>query len=126
MVLSLTGTQARPRREPPGGAIVPRWCLAGAPCVDGASAAEGAPNSRVWTQLALIEIQPGPAQIGGSLRGCHRPPTTLCYLRLSVTTPMGLLSVAPRWLGDQGRERPPSTSYRRLYSRSTTYLIAAL
>src|SRR6516165_11693190 len=62
---------------------------------------------------------------GGSLRGCHRPPTTLCYLRLSATTPMGLLSVAPWWLGDQGRERPPSTSYRRLYSRSTTYLIAA-
>src|SRR6516225_2312774 len=70
MVLSLTGTQARPRPEPPGGAIVPRWCLAGAPCVDGARAAEGAQNSRVWTQLALIEIQPGPAQIGGSLRGC--------------------------------------------------------
>jgi hypothetical protein len=36
--------------------------------VDGARAAEGAQNSRVWTQLALIEIQPGPAQIGGSAR----------------------------------------------------------
>src|SRR5690242_9379890 len=35
------------------------------PCMDGARAAEGARN-RVWTQLALIEIQPAPAQIGPS------------------------------------------------------------
>jgi hypothetical protein len=36
-------------------------------------------------------------------------------------TAMALLSVAPRWLGDQGREWPPSTSYRHPYLRSTTY-----
>jgi hypothetical protein len=38
---------------------------------------------------------------------------------------MGLLSVAPRRLSDQGRESPPSTGYRHPYSRSTTHLIAA-
>ena len=49
-----------------------------------------------------------PYRTADLLRGCHRLPTTLCYLRLSATTAMGLLSVAPRWLGDQGPEWSPS------------------
>ena len=44
---------------------------------------------------------------GGSFARLPPAPTTLCYLRLSATTVMGLLSVATRWLGDQGREEPP-------------------
>jgi hypothetical protein len=64
-------------------------------------------------------------QLGGSFAQLPPAPATLCYLRVSAATAMGLLSVAPGRLSDQGREWPPSTSYRHPYSRSTTYLIAA-
>jgi hypothetical protein len=61
------------------------------------------------------------AQIGSFAR-LPRPLITLCHLRRHYG--YGLLSVAPRWLGDQGLEWPPSTSYRHPYSGATTYLIA--
>jgi AcrR family transcriptional regulator len=76
--------------------------------------------------MQRIAYQDGPWNVVRSFARPPPAPTTLCYLRLSATTAIGLLfSVAPRWLGDQGRKGPPSTSYRHLYSRSTMYLIAA-
>lgn len=46
----------------------------------------------------------GAWQSGGSFAWLPPEPTTPCYLRLSATTVLGLLTVATRWLGDQGRE----------------------
>ena len=45
--------------------------------------------------------------IGGSFARLPPAPTTLCYLGLSATRAIGLLSVAPRRLADQGGEGPP-------------------
>jgi len=59
-----------------------------------------------------------PLQIGRSFALRPRAPTTLCYLRLAAAPALGLLSVASRCLGAQGRKGRPS--------RSTTYLTACM
>ena len=83
-----------------------------------------APISPFCTAQPVCAKDDPTAPIGGSFARLPPAPTTLCYLGLSATRAIGLLSVAPRRLADQGGEGPPSTSYRHPYSRSTTYLIA--
>ena len=75
----------------------------------------------------LRHRQSGPGhshRLGGSFARLPPAPTTLCYLRLSAATAMGLLSVA----SVAGRPNPGRAALNELSApvpRSTTYLIAA-
>jgi hypothetical protein len=50
----------------------------------------------IGVPLLMISEEPSAAPNGGSFAHLPPAPTTLCYLRLSATTAIGLLSVAPR------------------------------
>src|SRR5215471_12426725 len=95
------------------------------------SAARSDPWARMGRAEQAVLSSPLATTSGASRRADRRifcAAATGRRLRSAIsaaTTAMGLLSVAPQWLGDQGREWPPSTSHRQPYLRSTTYLIAA-
>ena len=84
-----------------------------------------APSVRICTRSGTESILGWVDQNEASLRGSHRrrlrSAISVCLL-LRLWAPRCRASVA----GDQGREGPPSTSYRHPYSPSMTYLIAAL